>query len=272
MCLIQGAAGTGKSRVIAEVVTQAANRGDRVLLLAAHAAAVDCVLQQVAERETVCPIRCVAADEKPEQLPPAIRALTLAEKATALRQQSLSAAREGRQAAEMQCARRRHEDGLWHQFKELAQGLAAQRAALAQAEEQFAAVAAQVAAEVEAGEGASPVARDVKALRQAQEERLAKLAADASAAQAQKTQEQGKLAALDHDLTAIGPLAEAKQQGRWWSPTWWKATFKGGAIARQAELQAQRAQQQAAFAAADQRIAELAAARTAAIEEGAAAC
>src|SRR5262249_51270140 len=39
--LIQGQPGTGKTRVLLEIVTQAALRGDRVLLLAAHAAAVD---------------------------------------------------------------------------------------------------------------------------------------------------------------------------------------------------------------------------------------
>jgi hypothetical protein len=272
LCLVQGAAGTGKSRAIAEIVTQAARRGDRVLLLAAHAAAVDRVLEQVADREAVCPIRCLAADEKAEQLASPIRALMLAEKATALRQQSLTAAREGRQAAEMQCARRRHEEGLWPQLRELAQGIAADRAALAQAEEQFASVPTQVAAEVEAGDGASPVARDVKALRHALDERLAKLAADAAAAEAQKVQEHGKLAALDADLAALRPLAEAKQQGRWWSPAWWKATFKGAAVARQAELQAKRQEQEAALAAAEQRIAESAAAKSAAAEEGTAAC
>src|SRR5262249_2982222 len=54
VCLIQGLPGTGKSRVAAEVVSQAAQRGDRVLLLAASAAAVDRVLEQVAHRTTVC--------------------------------------------------------------------------------------------------------------------------------------------------------------------------------------------------------------------------
>src|SRR5579885_60177 len=39
VCLIQGLPGTGKSHVIAEVITRAAGRGERVLLLAPNAAA-----------------------------------------------------------------------------------------------------------------------------------------------------------------------------------------------------------------------------------------
>src|SRR5262249_60787522 len=41
LCLIQGLPGTGKSRVVAELVTQAAARGERILLLAPTAVAVD---------------------------------------------------------------------------------------------------------------------------------------------------------------------------------------------------------------------------------------
>src|SRR5205085_12652265 len=68
LCLIQGLPGTGKSRVAAEIVAQAAGRGERVLLLAPTAAAVDQVLGQVGGRETVCAVRCLAREETVEQL------------------------------------------------------------------------------------------------------------------------------------------------------------------------------------------------------------
>src|SRR5262245_45237587 len=41
VCLIQGLPGSGKSRVVAEIVTQATARGERVLLVAPHEAALD---------------------------------------------------------------------------------------------------------------------------------------------------------------------------------------------------------------------------------------
>src|SRR4051794_23838765 len=50
VCLIQGFPGSGKSRVIAEIITQAATRGERVLLLAPTPAALDRVLEFAGRR------------------------------------------------------------------------------------------------------------------------------------------------------------------------------------------------------------------------------
>jgi hypothetical protein len=257
MCLIQGGPGTGKSRVLAEIVTQAAGRGDRVLLVAAHSAGIDRVLEQVAGRDALCALRCLAPDESPAQLPPSSRGLTLAEKAGSLRQQSLTAARAARVAAEMQCARRRHEEGLWSQFQDLAEALSAERSAVAHAEELATAVPDQVAREIEAGDGASPVARDVKALKHSGEQRLAQLAANRAAAEQDRDQQRGQVAALDPQISACQPLANARRRGAWWSPSWWRALVKGDVIGRLAHLEAQQQQAYDGVSAADQRLREL---------------
>ena len=52
LCLIRGLPGTGKSRVVSEIVLQAAARGERVLLLAPTPAALDRVLERVGGNET----------------------------------------------------------------------------------------------------------------------------------------------------------------------------------------------------------------------------
>src|SRR5262249_33077349 len=44
---------------------------------------------------------------------------------------------------------------------------------------------------------------------------------------------------LKEQIEAIRPLAEAKQKGRWWSPTWWKATFRGDVLGKLAALETQ---------------------------------
>src|SRR5260370_2635116 len=62
LCLIQGTPGTGKSRVVAEILLQAARRGERVLFLAPAPAALDRVLEQLAD-DALCPARCPAAGE-----------------------------------------------------------------------------------------------------------------------------------------------------------------------------------------------------------------
>src|SRR5262245_51156303 len=93
LALLQGLPGTGKSRVVAEILTQAAAAGERVLFLAPHAAALDRVLELVSDREVVCPIRCQGRDEAPATLPPASRAMTLSERSRRLREHTLPWAR-----------------------------------------------------------------------------------------------------------------------------------------------------------------------------------
>jgi hypothetical protein len=257
ICLIQGGPGTGKSRVLAEIVTQATARGDRVLLVAAHAAGIDRVLEQVGSRDALCALRCLAPDETAAQLPPLIRALTLVNKAATLRQQSLTSARAARLAAEMQCARRRHEGGLWAQFEELVEALSAARAALAQAEAQVAAVPDQVAREVETGDGACPVARDVKALRQGCDQRQQQFRADISATEQVREHNRTQVAALEPRITSLEPLAAARRRGNWWSPIWWKARFKGDVLGRLRQLQTQRQEFHDGILVAERRLQEL---------------
>src|SRR5438093_722398 len=63
LVLVQGRPGTGKSRVAAEVIARAAARGERVLLVAASAAALDRALELLADRADVYPLRLVGRDE-----------------------------------------------------------------------------------------------------------------------------------------------------------------------------------------------------------------
>ncbi|HEV3203922.1 MAG TPA: AAA domain-containing protein, partial [Gemmataceae bacterium] len=79
-CLIRGLPGTGKSRVVAELVVQATAREERVLLGALTSAAIDRVLEMVHAHEEVSAIRCLAPEEGIENLPPFSRALTFAER------------------------------------------------------------------------------------------------------------------------------------------------------------------------------------------------
>src|SRR5437764_1087522 len=78
--LIQGFPGSGKSRVIAEIVTQAVARGERVLLLSPTPAALDRVLEFAGRREVLCPVRCVGRDERPATLADWVRRFTFEER------------------------------------------------------------------------------------------------------------------------------------------------------------------------------------------------
>jgi hypothetical protein len=243
LCLIQGLPGTGKSRVVAEIVTQAALRGDRVLLLAPAAAALDHVLELVHDREALCPVRCLGRDERPEQLSAAARAATLPERVRSLRENTLRSAVQARQQAEQRCQRRRQEETVWPRLQALAEefeGLAVQGDALAR---ERAGVPGEVSHQADAaGTAAEPTAfqKQLDEFTQSHRAQLARLDAALADAAQQQTGKRQELDRLTTEATALRPLAEARQQGHWWAPAYWKAKFQGDVPGRVAELDRQR--------------------------------
>src|SRR5262249_29372301 len=115
VCLLQGLPGSGKSRVVAEVVTRAAARGERVLLRAPVPARPDRDLELAGAREVLCPVRCLGRDERPELLPEAVRAFTFAERVRAVCETAVQAARADARASAEGLGRLRAGLGPWEQ-------------------------------------------------------------------------------------------------------------------------------------------------------------
>jgi hypothetical protein len=245
VCLIQGLPGTGKSRVVAEIVTQAAARGERVLLLAPDAAPVDRVLEAVADRPGLCPIRCLGRNEAAEALPAAVRRLTLLERLHQLRDESLPRARGEIGAAEEHLRRVRQDEARWPAFRDLA----AQRRELTERRAALDAARGRVDAEVERDAAAAEAtpsggadgafAASVRATVAARDDALARLADDLAKAEARFAEVAQEEQALKAQLDGLRPLAEARQHGHWWSVSWWRS-LSGDVVARAEELDAKR--------------------------------
>ena len=151
ICLIQGLPGTGKSRVIAEIVTQAALQGKRVLLLAPTGAAIDRILELTAGRDVLCPVRCLGRDEHFDVLTAVGRSFTYEERVHHLKESWLARAREHAQAAGERHDHCTQASAVWPEFEELAErqarleaqahGLQCQRSRTAQEVEDEAAIA-----------------------------------------------------------------------------------------------------------------------------------
>ncbi len=251
LCLIQGVPGTGKSRLIAEVVRQATLRGERVLLLAPTPPALDRVLERLGCRETLCPLRLLAPDESPEALPACVRRLTPTGRLHAFQEQTLPAARAA--LAQTQAVQARHQarQGTWAHLEELAARHEEGTARMREVEDRRAGIAAAVEAELEraatedtpAGFGAEWVACLGRhgETRKHLDARLAVL-------QEEVCKQEAELRQVESDLAGVRPLAEALRGRRWWTGTWWRAFFRRGEVrARCADLERDREIRRAAL-------------------------
>jgi hypothetical protein len=245
ICLIHGLAGTGKARVATEVVTQAARRGERVLLMATHTAALDRVLEQVGTRSGLNPVRCLGKTERADQLPPATRALTFSERERQLGEQAVASAAAEVEPAEARCRRLRQECETFGKLAAVVAESERLNADLSKLQDQRARLAADVERLVcgfEASGTAGPADRFLDSLvspwaaRQQAVQRLDELRTAAESLRR-------RLGELAPAILEIGPLLQAKQHGRWWTWKWWQATFRGNGLDnRLAELQAQQKQ------------------------------
>ncbi len=243
ICLIQGLPGTGKSRVVAELVTQAAARGERVLLVAPSTAALDRVLELLPANDILCPVRCLGPDERPEELSSTARASTFAERVRTLRETALAEVVRARASAEQRCQRQRLEEAAWPRLEHLAgqyDRLGADLAALAgqrdRAPAEVAVAAAQATDPAATDEFAVAVARAEQTCRAAR----ARLEEVRAGLAKQREERAHDLDALTTQAESLTPLVEAKSHGRWWSPSYWRATFQGDVPAKLTALQAER--------------------------------
>jgi hypothetical protein len=116
LILVQGEPGTGKSRVAAEVISSAAARGERVLLVAASAAALDRTLELLADRSGVHPLRLVGRSETNAE-----PRWTLAAQTRHWRETTDAHARARLEAARARCGRRAAEAPVFDRLADLAE-------------------------------------------------------------------------------------------------------------------------------------------------------
>lgn len=232
--LLQGFPGSGKSRVAAEIVVQEAARGGRVLLLAPQVAALDRVLERLADQDDVYPLRMLAADESLETLSPHSREFTTRGRLDRLRADVLPRARRDQEQAEAQFDQLNRLEPVWAQMLELVaarRSLAEQREIASRARGN---ISPQVDSEAERARASdaqevelSPFAARI---RNTLRDRDAILSESATARERLSTSEREHKAEAETvtaRLESLRPLAEAKENKRWWTGSFWRATFQG---------------------------------------------
>jgi hypothetical protein len=241
--LIQGFPGTGKSRLLAEIIVQAAKRGDRILFLASTAAALDCVLERLGTHAAVCSLRCLAADEDSATLPAPIARLTLAERLRSYQETTLPAARAARDAALGARDARLRERGQWPRLEQLAE----QYERVAERVRDLTEKRDRIPAEVECLDQVSAGFRERwQACHRARAETLERMDSQLAGLQAELDTILGKQGHLDGEWQAIRSLVEARQGGRFWTGTWWRALLRSGLREQVRDLEDRRSELQAA--------------------------
>lgn len=240
--------------VVAEVVTEAARRGQRVLLLSQQPANLDQVLTRLLDRDPVLPVRFLDGGEHVQQLPTTIRACTLDAQRQQFQSCTLAKAHAGRVDAEDCCRRRHEEESLWPQLRELArrhETFEERRRGLRQRVED---TPSEVRREAEGIPGggttlpSGPFALQIVELIKEFNQHAAALDKNERELDEKRTKLQSELEQLAQEQNILGPLADAKQRGRWWTGAWWRATFTQDLGRRVADVERHRVAAQAASA------------------------
>jgi hypothetical protein len=260
LCLIRGAAGTGKSRTVVELIRQAVRRGERVLLLAPAPAALDHTLARLAESPELLAVRCLDRDERPESLPAASRPFTFAEQARRAGERAAAEARAAVGGWEDRIRRLLADEPLLDSLR----GVAAQLRQFDDGLADLSACSAAVPGEVEAlagapAEGAEPGSLPARlAIPDGEaQRRLGELDAQAATLAEEQARHQKDLSEAVAQMDSLQPLAEARQHHRWWTGSFWKAKLAGDVAARLDQLDAARQAAEEALTQVQSRAAEL---------------
>jgi hypothetical protein len=241
VCLIAGVAGSGKSRVVAEILCQAAARGERVLFLAPGAAALDHVLAALARRETVCPVRCLAPEETAERLSAEIRGMLLDSRVRHFREHTVPEARAAAAAARQRLDDLQRDEATLQRLDRLAADRAAVAARLTDLDRRQAALFEAVTAETREPNGANlPLAGELAVAKRERDEAITRLDARDSVVRAEQEKTRATLEAVRTDEAKLQPLLEARIGFRFWSGAWWRAFQQSNLRDRLEELHSRR--------------------------------
>lgn len=228
VALLLGHAGTGKTRVVAELLRQADRLGQRVLFVAPSAAAIDRALERLAIDPSARVLRCLA-DEHADSVPACAHRLSLPGRLRLFAEQTLPAARRAVDESQAAHDARVRDEQLWQALEEALarkENATAELAALEAAPRGDAAVAA----EVERSEAWQTFLRGYDESARKLDERAAEVRRDLDRLG-------DDLKKCDEGLKGLLPLAEAKESGRWWTGAFWRAAIQGDVKPRVEEFQ-----------------------------------
>ncbi|MCI0637576.1 MAG: AAA domain-containing protein [Gemmataceae bacterium] len=224
--LVLGLPGTGKSRVVTEILVQAALRGERVLFLSQNAAALDVVLERLAERPEVLALRFLEMGETPEGLPAAVRQCTLPPRRQAFQEQALQHAQDARTRTEERCRQAQNEEGVWPMLSDLVATMSSLHDRLTALDEELARIPQKVAEEIAGNTAAAHLQEKLAALQATCLNDLKCLETEARHLDMRLLETKSAVEDLrrrQRDLEQLAAAQEIRGFFKWFNPRWWRA-------------------------------------------------
>jgi hypothetical protein len=239
--LICGLPGTGKSRVVTEIIRQACQRGERILLTAPTRASVDCILERLVREDALCPIRCLDPEETIEALAPCIGQLTFSERVRLFHERSLPGAQKRREEAQDLLERRRHDVDIWDRLHEFALRLTEIQNALNELDKRQGNMPGEAETHFPLEETGQdevlPFYRDVLHNR---EEAIKKVEQRQDEIRSEQEKIRRQIQQHETEQATLGSLIEARRSWRVWSASFWmgwvRADLPSQLTAREQEL------------------------------------
>jgi len=228
VALIHGQAGTGKSRVAAEILRQAAEQSLSVLFVAPGSSALDQVLKRVHDHPSILALRCLHANELPAHLPRETQALTLDERVRHLREDAIGAARTAETTAQQQVDHLERTLRLTTEFDALLQRIEELTKDHTILSERLARLPDELARDK-----GTPEIQAIEAQRDQERQKHQQRRTEVQQQQADLDQRRQP---LQREHGELDPLVQAKQNGQWWTGAWWRATLSGDALKRDEEV------------------------------------
>ena len=230
LLLLQGLPGTGKSRVVTEILLQAVARGCRILFLAGQSASLDVILQRLVGHHDILALRFLDAVEKPDALPPWLRGFTLEEQKLAFLERVRAGARGNHELAESVCRQHRDEEPLWAELTTCVARFAELDAKLQAVLAQVPEIGAAVEREANFENGNVPYSTRLSEIRKSCDEAIREL--DARLQTQREALEKCELEAADLGtrIAEREPAYLAKKNTQVWTPAFWTNLFNASIV------------------------------------------
>lgn len=220
--VIHGPTGTGKTRTAVEIVRQFVARGERVLFLSPDASQFDSLLPSLSR--TLPIVRRLAPSESIEHLDEVIASMTLSSCQDTIRTRLKKQAGESLLAAESRMRQAESMLLLWDDLAAIRARIEKRSAERASLVERLQSLSDEIQREAESNlEPAVYYVQRLRGYMASHARRIAQLDSAHSELNAAKTEAHQLLKSAEVECHNLRPQAEAMEQGRWYSLTYWKA-------------------------------------------------